>query len=240
MTGVTYTVPSVVPSSPLFRTGYQRSYGVAKLARVPIHPAFWVYWLVLLMPFVPIAFVTPYGTSYVSLMLFFVWFLTALLLVECDVVLSSWPPLYWLGEKLRPLIEPLRLLWQDRLRPRLLRLCKRCLGPWLLVLVGVPLLGMAERHGLVTGLPEVFGGVGLTASGIRLLWYAAVALIIPWSLLLTIRWSGTELDIPEMTPRDRISGLATCIPRQCVAMIRAIHFVVLPLLAISSGLGWLT
>jgi hypothetical protein len=55
-----------------------------------------------------------------------------------------------------------------------------------------------------------------------------------------IRWSGTELDIPELTPKDRISGLATRLPRACVATVRAVHFVVLPLLAVSIGFGWPT
>lgn len=102
------------------------------------------------------------------------------------------------------------------------------------MLLGVPALAAAQDAGLVSSLPDVLGGVGLTEAGLVALWDLARALAVPWLVLFALRLStSANLDLPEMRPDDRISGIATRLPPRFFAVWRVAYFVGLPVVALA-------
>lgn len=215
------------------RTRYQRSYGVTKLATAPSHPAAHVW--VVLLAFPSILAATPLVWTTDSLAPFYVLLcglLCVVPLIEGDASLASWPPLYAIGEKIRPLVDWGRGPSCTQLRSRLLRIYARSTGPLWSVLLGVPFLAGAQESGLVAGLPDLAAGVGLTESGLWALWELARSLAVPWFLLFVLRHSTpANLDLPEMRPEERITEIAERIPRQFFLTWRIAYFVGLPLVA---------
>jgi hypothetical protein len=217
----------------MLKTHYERSYGVSRLAGAPLHPATVVYLVVLAAPLgVTAAFLDP-GAHPVRSIAVFVWgLLCAAVLMEGDARLASWPPLYAAGEKLRPLVEHSREPWRAKLRLRLRRVYDRSTRPLWLVLIGIPLLWGAQDAGLVTGFPQLTGGVGLTASGVEVIWNLARAFSIPWLALFALTlFTAPDLDLPELRPDERLSEMAKQLPLKFFAAWRVSYFLGMPLLA---------
>jgi hypothetical protein len=217
----------------------------------------WPFLGVLVAPAVPTVAALDRGVGIAAI--FAAQVVCILLLIEGDEGLASWRGWDVIGRRLRPLIDRARDQWRgdpvfasglaggadrgDRLfsridgrcrpwRPRVCRAHKRWTLPVWGLALGIPLLGVLQSWGLVSGYPEPFGGVGLTSTGLSLAWLIGCVLAMAWWLLLPLRFSqGAELDTPEMRPVDRVSDIATLVPSGWFFALRIIHFVGLPLLA---------
>lgn len=219
----------------MFATKYERRFAGAKLAAAPLDPAMWVFLIALMSPLTLTNAVL--GTSQTGVALLVLQFGCSMILMELDEDLACWR--FWdaSGERVRPLVEFVSGAWRDRVRPLLVRTHKRWTRPLWYAVLGIPLLGLAQGAGLVTGRPELTAGVGLSESGVVVLWLGACALMLVWWILRPLtKAPGADLDLPELKPRHRTSEIAGRLPSSWLVGLRAMYFVGLPLVALCTTL----
>lgn len=210
-----------------FKTRYEQKYNVAKLEGVPFHPATHLYLVILAVPPVIAAALLVEQHPGIAVGVLVLGLLCTGPLMEGDRWLASSPALYAIAAGLRPVVDRAR---EPAFREYLLRIYGLVTRPLWIVLAGVPALAAAHDVGLVSSLPDVVAGVGLTEAGLSALWDLARALAVPWLALFILRRSTpADLDLPEMRPDDRISGIATRLPPRFFTLWRIAYFLGLPL-----------
>jgi hypothetical protein len=218
----------------IFRTRYEQKYSVTTLAGVPFHPAMHPYLLLLAAPPVLAAAALSERHPAAALGVVLLGLLCAVPLMEGDRGMASSSALYAIAARIGPVVDRARAPLAGRARVYLLRIYARVTRPLWTVLLGVPALAAAQDAGLVSSLPDVLGGVGLTEAGLVALWDLARALAVPWLVLFALRLStSANLDLPEMRPDDRISGIAIRLPPRFFAVWRVAYFVGLPVVALA-------